>query len=326
MPSDVFKPKRFPKKEFLALKKAFPQSKIHVRANQYIKDLCSFIPQIDHIIEIKSGWMETVKILWQVAHNKYDVAIDLNFDYGLWPAFITGMAGSFSIGYDYAGRGFLLSKKVPMPDSQKHTTDIYSELIKPFTIPAKLMKSSIIVSEKVISDTQQLLDGYGITEKDTLILMHPGAHHATQQWLPEYFAEIGDHIIKSNRAKLALLAGPSEKHLLKNIRALMKEAPSCSLVDCNTKILIGLVKRADLMICNNSGPLHIAVAINTQTISIMGPTLKNRWMPKGSIHKVFRMDDLPCIGCNMGYCKIKTHDCMRLITPSLVFKHVKDYL
>jgi hypothetical protein len=47
-------------------------------------------------------------------------------------------------------------------------------------------------------------------------------------------------------------------------------------------------------------------------------------MPMGNIHKVLRIDNLPCIGCNLGYCKIRTHDCMRLISPSMVIEVAKS--
>ena len=68
----------------------------------------------------------------------------------------------------------------------------------------------------------------------------------------------------------------------------------------------------------------MAVALGTPTISFMGPTIKERWMPIGDIHAILRIDDLPCIGCNLGYCKIKTHDCMRLITVDMVMKAVEN--
>lgn len=104
-----------------------------------------------------------------------------------------------------------------------------------------------------------------------------------------------------------------------------KEADG-TLLNLNINDLIGQIARANLMLCNNSGPLHIAVATQTPTVSTMGPTLKDRWMPIGDIHKVLRMNALDCIGCNLGYCKIKTLDCMRLIRPTEVLETISDFL
>jgi len=50
----------------------------------------------------------------------------------------------------------------------------------------------------------------------------------------------------------------------------------------------------------------------------MGPTDPRRWYPLGENHTVLRLDDLPCIGCNDGTCRRKTHDCMRGIPPERV--------
>jgi len=138
----------------------------------------------------------------------------------------------------------------------------------------------------------------------------------TRQWPSKYFTETADRIIESNEVKLIFVGERNDQGLIDRIISLMKNRPVAFFTDLSIQELAGLIDRANLMICNNSGPLHIAIALNTPTISFMGPTIKHRWMPIGDIHKVLRMDVLPCIGCNLGYCKIKTHDCMRLITPS----------
>ena len=70
----------------------------------------------------------------------------------------------------------------------------------------------------------------------------------------------------------------------------------------------------------------MSVAIGTPTISFMGPTIKERWMPIGNIHTVLRIDNLPCIGCSLGYCKIKMHDCMCLITAAMVMGAVENLI
>jgi ADP-heptose:LPS heptosyltransferase len=57
----------------------------------------------------------------------------------------------------------------------------------------------------------------------------------------------------------------------------------------------------------------------------MGPSVKERWSPRGNMHRVLRMNDLPCIGCNRGSCSMQTHDCMRLITPEKVMERIRDW-
>jgi len=122
-----------------------------------------------------------------------------------------------------------------------------------------------------------------------------------------------------------IFGGPGDEGLVDQIRSMIYAEVPTYVGDDLRRVAV-LLSCCSVFICNNSGPLHIAVSVGIPTISIMGPTNKDRWMPIGEFHEVLRIDDLPCIGCNLGYCKIKTHDCMRLITPSMVIDAVKDFM
>jgi len=75
--------------------------------------------------------------------------------------------------------------------------------------------------------------------------------------------------------------------------------------------VMAALNRCNLLLCNNSGPLHVASALGVPTVSTMGPTIPHLWWPIGGIHTVLRKD-LPCSPCQRGRCK--WHDCMKLIT------------
>jgi ADP-heptose:LPS heptosyltransferase len=311
---------------FAALRNAFPKSQLNVAANKYVAEILSLAKEIDKIIPIAENLRTKIYYLCGIIKNpEYDLAMDLNFDYHLYPAMIAGLSAKFSVGYEYAGRGFLLSEGLSIIESNMHASDIFFQPILDILPSAEKMKPHLDVPHEIISKTQVMLTNVGIGEEDKLILIHPGAYHPTQRWLPEYFAETAQRIMDFKRAKVVFAGGPGEEKLINDIQMTMLKPAHATFTDIGIKNLIGLISRSDLMICNNSGPLHIAVAVNTPTISFMGPTIKERWMPIGEIHKDLRIDDLPCIGCNLGYCKIKTHDCMRLIKPSIVFEAIKDH-
>lgn len=311
---------------FHALRENFPATKIDVVAKSYVSDVLSLIRKVDLVMKAADSITERYRQLSQLRRSEYDVAIDLNFDYHLFPALVAGLAGAFSIGYDYAGRGFIFNKKLPLPEREKHVVHIFLEPLRQLIPAIRVINPRIDVQEQLASETEKLLSENGISAKDRLILVHPGAHHPTQRWSPKYFAETADKIIEAGMAKLVFMGGPEDKNLLRHIQSLMGQRPDGAFLGLAVKNLIGLIDRADLMVCNNSGPLHLSVATSTATVSTMGPTLRERWMPIGHIHKVLRRDDLPCIGCNLGFCKIGSHDCMRLITPSMVFAAVEDLL
>jgi lipopolysaccharide heptosyltransferase II len=310
---------------FYSLKTKFPNAQIHVLANQYTSDLLFFSKDISQIIVVKDSLASKIMYIFQ-KKTKYDFAFDLNSDYSLWPALIAGLTGNYSIGYDIYGRGFLFDIKLSKPDNLSHASNVFFGPIKQFPDIKEIGFPHIEVPVEISAELNNVLSDIQISKNDKLVLIHPGAHHPTQKWLPEYFAETADKIIEQQNKKVVFIGGPHEKEYIEQVISQMKSAPNGFFTNLDVKTLVGLINRADLMICNNSGPLHIAVAVNTPTVSTMGPTVMERWKPLGAIHRILRIDTLPCIGCNLGYCKIKTHDCMRLIRPSMVLEAVEACL
>ena len=86
-----------------------------------------------------------------------------------------------------------------------------------------------------------------------------------------------------------------------------------------------LIASSQLLVCNNSGLLHIANALDIPTVSTMGPTNATRWWPLGQNNIVIRKE-IECIGCNNNYCKINSHDCMELITVDEMVEAVQKSL
>lgn len=312
---------------FAALRTTLPGSQIHVAANKYVSELLCLVREIDQVVPVSENLKNQLSDLRRILmRSGYDIGLDLNFDYPLFPAMIAGLSAPFSIGYEYAGRGYFLSKSLSPVGPAQHASDIFFQPILEISPSAEKANPRLNIPHEITTATQRMLLQAGIHEKDRLILIHPGAHYLTQRWFPEYFAKTAGRIIDAGWAKVVFAGGKEEKELIEKIQMKMTEQPHGAFTDLTLRGLIALIQRAQLMICNNSGPLHIAVAVNTPTVSTMGPTVRERWKPTGNIHKALRVDNLPCIGCNLGYCRIITHDCMAMIKPSMVLAAAQDLL
>lgn len=168
------------------------------------------------------------------------------------------------------------------------------------------------------------LEHHGLSGRN-VIAIHPGAHYETQRWPGEYYAELIGRIGRHGQAEVLLLGGPSDAKVVGEILAGGKGDTRACIQDDLRKFL-AILSRCRMLVCNNSGPLHCAAALGIPTLSFMGPTVKERWMPLGGGHRVLRRDELPCIGCNSGRCLIETHDCMRLIAPEAAFETLRGEL
>ncbi len=116
--------------------------------------------------------------------------------------------------------------------------------------------------------------------EDTLIVLHAGARIATRRWPQKYFASVIERMRDQFQFRLILVPDPDGYGL--GLAELADEVRS----DLSLPDLVSLLKTADLLICNDSGPMHIAATVGTPTISFFGPTDPRVFRPWGEHHKI----------------------------------------
>jgi len=209
---------------------------------------------------------------------------------------------------------------IAQPQEYRHQVDIVLDTLKPLGIDNADRTPQIFLSDEEKRRGRSWLNDHHLGIKP-IIAIHPGAFYPTQRWPAEYFSELIQQIQEQGKHDVVLFGGPGDGRLLEEVLSPLDHLVACyaggdlrrfAALLCHCKIFLG----------NNSGPLHVAVALGIPTISFMGPTVKEIWEPKGPRHRILRVDSLPCIGCGSGVCLIKTHDCMRLLTPSLALEDI----
>ncbi len=300
---------------FRAIKENLPKSQITVFAISYIKDILDRIPDIDNIVTYDMGFsfFQKAKFAKKLSTNRFDLAIDLTCDYtfeaALW-AFLS--KAKYRVGYNTYGRGFLFHKAVKQKKEPIHITEKILNITRSINLDTDNKSLKLSASNEALEAVRQDLQKNEIGSKDILIGIHPGGHYPTQRWLTDRFADLADQLIERHQIRIVLLGGPKELELIDLIKKTMQNTPIIFL-NQPVRNLLALIQSCSLLICNNSGPLHLATALGTPTVSFMGPTIPTRWWPQGQDHVVIRKD-LSCMPCNEGFCKLKTHDCMKLIT------------
>lgn len=308
-----------------AIKKAFPHSKLTVLAGHSNYPILLNNPYVDKVIvfDNRRKCLEKLKIISHLRTDGYDLAIDPYADYELKTAIIIFLSGARKrIGYASYGREVFFNVQAPNIKDNKHFVDLTLDVMRPLGIVTKNKTPEIFLADGEKNRAENWLKENGVEDKP-IIGIHPGAYYESQRWLPERFIELIEQLRKTKSYELVIFGGPEDEVLINSIVSVVKEGILTYMAD-DLRQFAALLSCSSVFICNNSGPLHIAVAVNTPTISFMGPTRKDRWMPIGGIHRVLRIDDLPCIGCGLGYCKIKTHDCMRLITVEMVINVIDE--
>ncbi len=135
--------------------------------------------------------------------------------------------------------------------------------------------------------------------------MHPGSggYSTARRWAPERFAQLADTLFNDTGGQLILLGGLEEAELHRQIIELMQsDMPVRSFAGKgNIRVAAAILEQADLFIGNDSGLMHLAVAVGTPTVAIFGLTNSSAWGPYTGGHPsrravVVKMD-LPCMPC-----------------------------
>jgi ADP-heptose:LPS heptosyltransferase len=90
--------------------------------------------------------------------------------------------------------------------------------------------------------------------------------------------------------------------------------------------MVEWIRLSELMITNDTGPMHVAAALGTRVVALFGPTEPRRTGPYRQLHNVLQLN-LPCVPCLKRRCTyIKPFECLRAIPPAAVFEAVQKRL
>jgi heptosyltransferase-2 len=166
----------------------------------------------------------------------------------------------------------------------------------------------------------------GIAEAEPVVVVTPGASFgASKLWPPEHFAAACDGLRHSRGLRAVLAPGPGEESVARAIAAQARSAPLVLDAPVTTlPELAALIARSKLVLTNDTGPRHIAVALGTPVISLLGPT-----DPRHTAHLLERQrvlrEPVECSPCHLKTCPID-HRCMQRLAPERVLAAAAELL
>ena len=304
------------------LKENFPDSKIFIFLNNYLEGFWEVVGYIDRVIYYRDeNFIKKIKLIRE--YSPYDLVIDFTCDYTFNGAFLAYFSNSkYKIGYNILFRGFLFDIPLKVRKKKQHVVEQILRLIEPLKIKIKGRIPKIEITNKIEKLKEKIFSELELIERNLKIGIHPGGYYPSQRWDIEKFVELCNKLFEKYDTQIILIFGKREEEFIEKMAKFLKKNP---VIFYNKSIpeLIGLISGLDILICNNSGPLHIASGLGIPTVSLMGPTDPIKWAPLGEKNIVIRKD-LPCSPCKKGYCK--KHTCMKLITVEEVFEKVRKVI
>jgi len=187
-------------------------------------------------------------------------------------------------------------------------------------------RPSLFISDRIEQKAERLLDQYGIKAGDTVIGMNPGARFGSSKcWPPEHFAALAEQLNAEWDCRILLFVGPGEEDIARSIITASKAPIINTAPDkVDLTLLKPLVKRCRLLITNDTGPRHYAVAFGIPVVVIMGPT-DPRYTAANLEKTIVLQQQLACIPCHEKVCRYN-HECMTLIGPQAALEACQTLL
>ena len=299
-----------------AIKKCFPDSQIDVLVVPACKNILENNPNINTILTFDKENRKIssfFKIFGKLRETKYDIAFLAHSS--LTTALLTFLGKiPERIGFDRWLARYFLTKKVKF---RKNIFRIQKnlDLIRAISNEKFEQQTELFSNNTIKNKISKLVNPY---KNKKLIAVAPGSIWFTKRWPEEYY-----HILCKKLAEqdyfLFLVGSPDENEICEKIK------PDKNAIVVAGKLTIlesaELIKRCELMICNDSGALHLANAVKTDVSAIFGPTVKgNGYFPFRENDFIFEVD-LPCRPCGSHgskKCPKGHHKCMRLIKPKII--------
>jgi heptosyltransferase-2 len=168
----------------------------------------------------------------------------------------------------------------------------------------------------------------GIALDRPLVVFAPGAEFgAAKRWPAAHFAPLAKVILETNPlAQVALLGSPKDREACDEVVAGCGGAGMFNLAGA-TKLgeAIALIARADAVVSNDSGLLHVASALNRPVVALYGPTDPDHAPPFSDVAKSISLR-LACSPCRQRECPLGHHDCMNKMGAELVWSELRPIL
>ena len=342
------------------LRARYPEARIDWLITPENADLVRHHPALSDVVLFRRNeyarfgrsWAATLapfRLLSTIRRARYDLVIDLHGQFR--SAVLVAASGSpVRIGFDRPvrraeadgpgqpreipghhgwsgareGAWLAYTHRIPIPTLDVHAVDRYLWLTPMLGLDAGPADLAIHLPPQESEPVEALLRSNGMGEKPIALLV-PGTIWETKHWHVEGFAEVGRHLMVSGFS--VVIAGTARD--LPRSRDIVAACPGAVDLCGRTSVagLVDLIRRAELCVTNDSGSMHVAVAVETPVVSVFGPTNPNWIGPYGRPHAVVRAD-VGCSPCNLRRFRQCPHDhrCMREVSGRMVIERVEQEL
>ncbi|OGB98796.1 hypothetical protein A2V82_07990 [candidate division KSB1 bacterium RBG_16_48_16] len=308
------------------LKKRFPGAELSFLVKKKFLEAISTNKHVDRVISLDTtaGLPELMRIRSFIKRQNFDLILDIHNNFR--SLFLRTGIGADVFSYPkFRWQRFLLIRfKWNLYDEIIPVYRRYLYSVRELGIEDDGLGLEFWVDDAASARIENVLASARFSKERFILCLAPGAGFETKRWLPEYFVDVANRFVREREAQVLLLGDERDRKITRTITAQLNG----HFLDLSGEISLmesaAALTFADLFITNDTGLMHLAVALSVKTIAVFGPTTSELGFfptaPHALVVENSGLSCRPCTHIGSRKCPKKHFRCMREVVPEQVYE------
>lgn len=314
-----------------ALRRAYPDAHIAVLAKSYAPAVVVDVDMADEVIAYDFPWTafrgkyrlgryrfgELWRLVLTLRRARYELVLNARAD--VRNNVLGALAGGRRFVSLSCGPGDFLATDVVHSSEESHRSDDWRLVVERVCGPAPAAATPRLTVPAALRDDVAAALGLRASPGQLVIGVHPGARIAVRRWPLERFAAVADELAARLGARLVVFAEPDGYGADLPVRS------HFVVVQRSLREMMAAFTACDVLVCNDSGPMHVANALGVPVVALFGPTKLEWFGPRGGESRIVRIDEVECRPC-FDVCRFAEPHCMTRLEEHMVIDGVVSVL
>ena len=265
-------------------------------------DMLKGNPHIDDIIVFDEkgrdrGIIKKLQFISILRKKRFDTVI--SFHRSMSRMLMAAIAGiPRRVGYYTRKRSWLLTDSVEQPIQEPHRVEYFLNITRAIGADTENKDYEFNISHGAFENAEKILTQAGVDINEKFFIVNPGANWLPKRWPAARYGELCKRLKDVYNVKIIITGSEKDIRLADEIIASSENAAVSICAKTGLKELGAVMKKASLVVANDSGPMHIAVSQKTPTVALFGPTSPDITGPYGRARYIvlnkYSECEIPC--------------------------------
>jgi lipopolysaccharide heptosyltransferase II len=305
-----------------ALRQRFPKAHIAWLVKDHWAGILADHPDLDEIVATDLALTRWLALIGMLRHGAFDLVVDLQglFRSGLL-GWLTGARERVGFAQAREGSPLFYTRRVMLPNPERrpwrlidmHAVDrnlaVAAHLGADVSRPQSRFGSSPAADQAI----DAVLAKAGVRPDERLVAIAPVDRLRVRSWPLDRFIEVAMALAREPGLRVVLIGGPSERPYAEPFHRAVGEGLIDLMGRTSLPELVAVLRRVNVLLANDSAPIHIAAAVGTSVVGLFGPTSPLKTGPYGEGHVVIRKP-IACSPCERRTCaNVNQYECLTAI-------------